>query len=241
MTRTAFDDSNADTGEVEKFRRLSDRWWDQSGPLATLHAINPLRAEYIAGRARIEGARVLDVGCGGGILSESLARLGGVVTGVDLAAENIEVARAHAEEQGLQIDYQVGSVEAMLAAAGGPFDLVTCLELLEHVPEPEITVAACARLVRPGGTVFFSTINRNLKSFALAIVGAEYVLRMLPRGTHEFVKFIKPSELARAVRSAGLDVDNLTGLHFNPLTKDYFLSDNVDVNYFLCARRPEDA
>jgi 2-polyprenyl-6-hydroxyphenyl methylase/3-demethylubiquinone-9 3-methyltransferase len=187
------------------------------------------------------GTRVLDVGCGGGILSESLARLGAHVSGIDLADGNIEVAREHAGEQGLEIDYQVSSAESLLATGCEPFDVVTCLELLEHVPEPETTVAACAQLVRPGGAVFFSTINRNAKSFMLAIVGAEYVLGMLPRGTHEYLKFIKPSELARSARAAGLHVEDLTGLHFNPLTRSYFLNGNVDVNYFLCARRPEDA
>lgn len=241
MTQEAIDERNADTDEVEKFGRLSARWWDESGPLATLHTINPLRTDYIAGLVELDGARVLDVGCGGGILSEALARRGARVTAIDLAAESIDVARRHAADQGLEIDYRVGSVESVAAAEPEPFDLVACLELLEHVPQPEATVAACARLVRPGGAAVFSTINRNLKSFALAIVGAEYVLGIVPRGTHEYLKFIRPSELGTAIRAAGLDLTDLTGLHFNPLTKTYALNGNVDVNYFACARRPEDA
>jgi 2-polyprenyl-6-hydroxyphenyl methylase/3-demethylubiquinone-9 3-methyltransferase len=237
----AFDDSNAEPAELERFGRLAARWWDENGPLATLHAINPLRTDYIAARVALDGARVLDVGCGGGILCESLARRGASVVGIDLAADNIDVARAHAADEALPIDYRVTSAAAIAAAEAGTFDVVTCLELLEHVPDPGATVAACARAVKPGGRVFFSTINRNPGSFLFAIVGAEYVLGMLPRGTHDYLKLIKPSELGRAARAAGLDVEALTGLHYNPLTRSYRLGGNVLVNYFCCARRPEAA
>jgi 2-polyprenyl-6-hydroxyphenyl methylase/3-demethylubiquinone-9 3-methyltransferase len=209
--------------------------------LATLHAINPLRTRYIADRVALDGASVLDVGCGAGILSEALARHGAKVTGLDLANDNIRVARRHAADQGLDIDYRVASIEQVAASDAGRFDVVTCLELLEHVPQPDSAIAGCARAVRPGGRVFFSTINRNLKSFMLAIVGAEYVLGLLPKGTHDYLKLIKPSELARAARSAGLVVDELAGLHFNPLTRAYHLGGNVDVNYLASATRPEAA
>ena len=241
MATEQIEKANAEAVEVEKFNQLSDDWWDENGPLATLHAINPLRTDYIAARSRLDGARVLDVGCGAGILSESLARLGAQVTAIDLAPENIRVAREHAVQQGLEIDYRVDAVETIAAAEAGGFDIVTCLELLEHVPQPEAAIAACAAAVRPGGNVFFSTINRNFKSFLLAIVGAEYVLNMLPRGTHDYLKLIKPSELAAAARSAGLDIDELTGLHFNPLTQSYRLGPGVGVNYLVSARRPEAA
>jgi 2-polyprenyl-6-hydroxyphenyl methylase/3-demethylubiquinone-9 3-methyltransferase len=241
VTAESIRDSNAEPSEVAKFGRLSGRWWDESGPLSTLHAINPLRCRYIADRAVLEGARVLDVGCGGGILSEALAKLGARVTGIDLAAENIATARQHAADQGLSIDYRTASAETTAAAEPGTFDLVTCLELLEHVPDPDATISACARAVKPGGRVFFSTINRNFKSFMLAIVGAEYVLGMLPRGTHAYLKFVKPSELSRAARLAGLRIEDLTGLHFNPLTRTYRLGGNVDVNFLVCASRPDAA
>ncbi|HUF72836.1 MAG TPA: bifunctional 2-polyprenyl-6-hydroxyphenol methylase/3-demethylubiquinol 3-O-methyltransferase UbiG [Gammaproteobacteria bacterium] len=238
MTTEAIESGNAEPAELAKFSRLASRWWDESGPLATLHAINPLRTDYIAARATLDGARVLDVGCGGGILSEALARRGARVVGIDLAGDGIDVARAHAKDAGLAIDYRVTSAEAVAAAEPDAYDVVTCLELLEHVPDPGAIVAACARAVRPGGCVFFSTINRNLRSFLLAIVGAEHVLGLLPRGTHEYLKLIRPSELARAARKAGLDVLDLTGLHYNPLTRSYWFGDGVSVNYFLSARRP---
>lgn len=230
---------NAEPAEVEKFNALAARWWDETGPVASLHAINPLRTDYIAARARLDGASVLDVGCGAGLLSEALARRGALVTGIDLAAENIRVAVEHAAAAGLDIDYRVQSVEERAAAAPGTFDVVTCLELLEHVPDPEAVIAACARAVRPGGTVFFSTINRNAKSFLFAILGAEYVLRIVPRGTHEYLKLLRPSEIGRAARAAGLQVRELTGLHYNPLTQAYRLGGNVDVNYLVFAARPE--
>ena len=230
---------NVATSELEKFGRLAADWWDPDGPLATLHAINPLRTDYVAARTALDGSRVLDVGCGAGILSEALARRGATVTGIDLAAESIEVAIKHARTEGLQIDYRVESVEQLAAAEPGSFDVVTCLELLEHVPEPARVIAACAQAVRPGGAVFLSTINRNLKSFLLAIVGAEYVLDMVPRGTHEYLKLVKPSEIGRAARNAGLEVRELTGLHYNPLTRAYRLGGDVDVNYLVFAARPE--
>lgn len=235
------EETNAEAAEIDKFARLATRWWDPQGPLATLHAINPLRTDYIASRASLDGARVLDVGCGGGLLAESLASLGASVTAIDLAAENIRVAAEHALEAGLTIDYRVTSVEQLAETAAADFDVVTCLELLEHIPSPARAVAACGRLVRPGGRVFLSTINRNLKSFLLAIVGAEYLLKMLPRGTHEYMKLIRPAELGDAARRAGLELVDLTGLHYNPLTRSYRLGGNVDVNYLACARRPESA
>lgn len=231
--------TNSAPDEVEKFAHLADVWWDETGPMATLHAINPLRADYIAARASLPGARVLDVGTGAGILAEALARRGAVVTGIDLAAPSIAVARQHAERMELNIDYRVAAAEDLAAAAPASFDVVTCLELLEHVPRPQETVAACAAAVRPGGLIFFSTINRTPKSFLLAIVGAEYVARMLPRGSHEYRKLVRPAEIARAARAAGLAVVELTGLHLNPLTQRYWLGGNVDVNYFACCRRPE--
>lgn len=237
MTPAHSDNVAAD--EIGKFNRLADAWWDTSGPLKTLHAINPLRLEYIAARALLDGARVLDVGCGAGILSEAMTGRGAAVTGIDLAAENIRVATAHAALSGLSIDYRVAPAEQIAAEQPGSFDVVTCLELLEHVPRPEEVVAACALAVRPGGTVFFSTLNRNLKSFLLAIVGAEYMLGWLPRGTHEYRKMVRPAELSRAARAAGLIVSDLTGLHYNPLTDRYSLGGNVDVNYLACASRPE--
>jgi 2-polyprenyl-6-hydroxyphenyl methylase/3-demethylubiquinone-9 3-methyltransferase len=231
--------SNSDAAELGKFGRLAGRWWDETGPLGTLHAINPLRVQYISERARLDGARVLDVGCGAGILSEALARRGATVTGLDLAGDNIRVAREHASAGGLDIDYRVASIEDIAATNARHFDIVTCLELLEHVPDPESAVTACARATRPGGRLFFSTINRNLKSFLLAIVSAEYLFGMLPKGTHQYSKLIRPSELARAARAAGLVIDDLAGLHFNPLTRTYHLGGNVDVNYLASATRPE--
>lgn len=233
--------TNSSADELEKFERLASVWWDESGPLATLHAINPLRTDYIAARVKLESASVLDVGCGAGILAEALAARGAVVTGIDLAAESIAVARRHAADRGLTIDYRLAAVETLAEQAPASFDVVTCLELLEHVPRPAETIAACARAVRPGGTVFLSTLNRSPKSFLLAIVGAEYLLGMLPRGTHEYRKLIRPSELGRSARDAGLEIAELTGLHYNPLSGQYWLGGNVDVNYLAWTRRPEAA
>ena len=224
---------NLDPVEVEKFNRLAHRWWDPRGEFKPLHDINPLRLEWIAQSARLEGARVLDVGCGGGILAEAMAQRGAQVTGIDLSEKALRVAQLHLHESGLSIDYRKSSAEDLI----GEFDLVTCMELLEHVPDPESMVAACARLVRPGGQVFFSTINRNPKSYLLAVVGAEYVLGLLPKGTHDYTRFIKPSELSRWGRKAGLRPEELLGMSYNPITRRYRLGHDCDVNYLLrCAR-----
>jgi 2-polyprenyl-6-hydroxyphenyl methylase/3-demethylubiquinone-9 3-methyltransferase len=232
---------NADAAELAKFGSLAGRWWDLDGPFKTLHALNPLRLDYIAARTRLQGARVLDVGCGGGILAEGLAGRGARVVGMDLAPENIEAAAAHAAAAKLAIDYRLVDAAALAETEPGAFDVVTCLELLEHVPDPARIVAACATLAKPGGAVFFSTINRNPKSFLLAIVAAEYVLGLVPKGTHEYLKLVRPSELGAACRAAGLDLQELTGLHFNPLLDRYSLGGNVDVNYFAYTRKRGDA
>ncbi len=231
---------NADQGELDKFAALASQWWDPGGSFRTLHDINPLRVDYICRHAGIEGARILDVGCGGGLLAEALAKRGARVTGIDLADANIAVAEEHAMRQGLEVDYRLQSVEDLAASEPAAFDVVTCMELLEHVPDPEQVVAACAKAVRPGGMVFFSTINRNLKSFLLAIVAAEHMLRMIPRGTHEYLKLIRPHELDRWCRLHGLTVRNLSGLHLNPLTRTYSLGGNVHVNYLVWTQRTGD-
>jgi len=230
--------ANVDSSELAKFASRAAEWWDPRGAFRTLHDISGLRLDYIAERVSLAGARVLDVGCGGGLLAEGLAARGARVVAIDLAAENIEAARQHAATGALTIDYRCVAVEDLAADSPGEFDVVTCLEMLEHVPDPASIVAACAAALRPGGTAFFSTINRNLKSFALAIVGAEYVLGLLPRGTHEYAKLIRPAELAAWCRKTGLEVTDLTGLHHNPATGTYWLDGNVDVNYFACAERP---
>jgi 2-polyprenyl-6-hydroxyphenyl methylase/3-demethylubiquinone-9 3-methyltransferase len=223
--------SNVDPLEVEKFSALAHRWWDPEGEFRPLHDINPLRLEWIAQHAALDGAAVLDVGCGGGILAEAMARRGANVTGIDLSEKALRVAQLHLHESKLSIDYQSVSVEDCAAAHAERFDVVTCMELLEHVPDPAGMVAACARLVRPGGQVFFSTLNRNAKSYLFAVVGAEYVLGLLPKGTHDYHRFIKPSELARWSRAAGLRVDELIGMTYNPVTRRYRLGADCDVNY----------
>jgi len=229
--------ANVDSSELAKFASRAAEWWDPRGPFRTLHDINALRLDYIMERAPLAGARVLDVGCGGGLLAEGLTARGANVVAIDMAPENLDAAREHASAGGLSIDYRCVAVEQLAKDAAGQFDVVTCLEMLEHVPEPRAIVTACAEALRPGGTAVFSTINRNLKSFALAIVGAEYVLGLLPRGTHEYAKLIRPAELAAWCRKAGLEVTSLTGLHHNPATGSYWLDGNVDVNYFACAVR----
>jgi 2-polyprenyl-6-hydroxyphenyl methylase / 3-demethylubiquinone-9 3-methyltransferase len=230
---------NADPEELAKFSDLAHRWWDPESEFKPLHEINPLRLEWIAANASLAGARVVDVGCGGGILAESMAKRGAHVKGIDLAQKPLRVAQLHQLESGVaNLDYEEIATEALAAREPGAFDIVTCMEVLEHVPNPAQTIAACAQLARPGGQLFFSTINRNLKAYLLAVIGAEYVLRLLPRGTHDYAKFIKPSELARACRSAGLEVRSVIGMTYNPITKIYALGKDTDVNYLLHSVRP---
>jgi 2-polyprenyl-6-hydroxyphenyl methylase / 3-demethylubiquinone-9 3-methyltransferase len=231
--------SNADPGELGKFDALSHRFWDERGEFRPLHRLNPVRAKFVMDRAPVAGARVLDVGCGGGLLSEALTHAGAEVTGIDLAAGMIEVARLHAAEHGLNINYQTHDVEALAQSQPNAFDVVTCMEMLEHVPDPAAMMQSLSRLVRPGGHVFISTINRNLKSFLLAIVGAEYVLRLLPRGTHEYERLIRPAELARWARASGLELREIAGLAFDPFTEACSLSDDPSVNYLVHLYRPE--
>ena len=231
---------NVDHAEVSKFEQLASRWWDPNSEFKPLHEINPLRLGYIDTRAALDGKTVLDVGCGGGILAESMAAHGAKVTGIDMGEAPLEVARLHLLESGQEVDYRRIPVEELADEMPGRFDVVTCMEMLEHVPDPASVIAACATLVKPGGHVFFSTINRNPKSYLFAIVGAEYVLRMLPRGTHDFAKFIRPSELSRWTREAGLDTHDITGMTYNPLTGIYKLDPrDVDVNYMVACGRPE--
>lgn len=229
--------TNVDPSEIAKFEALASRWWDMNSEFKPLHDINPLRLNWIDERVSLVGKTVLDVGCGGGILSESMARRGATVTGIDMGAAPLAVARLHLLESGQQVDYQQIPVEQLAAECPASFDTVTCLEMLEHVPDPAAIVQACFDLVKPGGWVFFSTLNRNPKAYAFAILGAEYLLRLLPRGTHDYAKFIKPSELASWARAANLDMVDMIGLHYNPLTRRYWLAPNVDVNYMMATRR----
>ncbi len=228
---TAAPSANADSQELGKFDALASRFWDPNGEFRPLHLLNPVRARFIAERAPLAGARVLDVGCGGGLLCEALARAGASVTGIDLAPGMIEVARLHASDQPLEIDYRVASAESLAETAAGSFDIVTSMEMLEHVPDPHQMTATLAQLVRPGGQVFLSTLNRNLKSFLLAIVGAEYVLGLIPRGTHEYERLIRPSELAQWARAAGLTLRELAGVELNPIDRTVVLSRDPSVNY----------
>lgn len=229
--------TNADRSEVGKFDSLSSRFWDAQGEFRPLHILNPVRAQFVAERAALAGARVLDVGCGGGLLCEALARAGAKVTGIDLAPGMIEVARLHAAEQGLDITYEVVPAEQIAQTTAAGFDVITCMEMLEHVPDPERMVGTLGRLARPGGAVFVSTINRNLKSFLLAIVAAEYLLNLIPRGTHEYERLIRPSQLERWARVAGLSLRELAGLEFNPLTSSCQLSRDPSVNYLAHLER----
>ncbi|CAI8163286.1 MAG: Ubiquinone biosynthesis O-methyltransferase [Cellvibrionales bacterium UBA7375] len=229
---------NVDPNEIRKFEELASRWWDKNSEFKPLHDINPLRVNWIDSLAPVAEKKVLDVGCGGGILAESLAQRGAQVTGIDMGDAPLGVAKLHQLESGLSIDYQKSTAEDFAKQHENAFDVVTCLEMLEHVPDPSSVVQACAKMVKPGGHVFFSTINRNPKSFLFAIIGAEYVLRLLPRGTHEYAKFIRPSELANWSREADLQVNQMTGLLFNPLTKKYRLSDSdMDVNFMISTQK----
>jgi 2-polyprenyl-6-hydroxyphenyl methylase/3-demethylubiquinone-9 3-methyltransferase len=228
---------NADPAELDKFGDLAHRWWDPNSEFKPLHDINPLRLDWIDAAIGLSGKRVIDVGCGGGLLSEGMAVRGAEVTGIDLSEKPLGVAKLHLLESGQKVDYRKISAEQMAAEMPGAFDAVTCLEMLEHVPDPASIVASCARLVKPGGQVFFSTINRNPKAYLFAVIGAEYLLQMLPKGTHDFARFIKPSELTRWCKQSGLEPDELTGMTYNPLTRHYALSRDTDVNYLIRATR----
>jgi 2-polyprenyl-6-hydroxyphenyl methylase/3-demethylubiquinone-9 3-methyltransferase len=229
--------TNADPIELEKFNQLAHRWWDPTSEFKPLHDINPLRLEYIDRIAQLSGKTVLDVGCGGGILSESMAAKGAAVTGIDLGDKALKVAKMHLLESGRQVDYRKIAVETLAEEQPGRYDVVTCMEMLEHVPDPASTVRACAQLVKPGGHVFFSTLNRNPKSYLFAVIGAEYVLNLLPRGTHDYAKFITPSELAQFCRNARLDVAGITGMSYNPFSRIYALGSDTSVNYMVACRR----
>lgn len=236
---TGTEHTNTDGEEIAKFEALANRWWDPEGDFRPLHDMNPLRANYIDQRSPVAGRQLLDVGCGGGILAEAMASRGARVTGIDMAGAPLAVARLHALESGVAVDYHQSTAEALAQQQPEAFDIVTCLEMLEHVPDPASVVQACSDLTRPGGDLYFSTINRNPKAWALAVVGAEYILRLLPRGTHDYRKFIKPSELAQFARAAGLEVVHITGILYNPLTRHFKLSErDVDVNYLMHARKP---
>lgn len=229
---------NIDRSEQEKFDAIASGWWDPDGPFRPLHDLNPARLKFVADRAELDGARAIDVGCGGGILAESLADKGAKVTGIDVAPRVLATARLHLHESGHDIEYREVTVEAMAEEASGGFDVLTCMEMLEHVPDPASVIEATARLLKPGGQAFYSTLNRTPLAFALGIVGAEHVLRLLPRGTHRYDRFIRPSELSAWLRRAGLEVRDITGLHYNPLTRSVMLGGNVAVNYLVHAAKP---
>jgi len=229
---------NVDPQEIRKFEELASRWWDPNSEFKPLHEINPLRLNYIDQHAGLSGKAVVDVGCGGGILAESMATRGANVTGIDMGAAPLNVARLHLLESGQEVDYRQITAEDLAIEKPAQYDVVTCMEMLEHVPDPSSIIQSCFDLVKPGGHVFFSTINRNPKSYLFAIIGAEYLLRMLPKGTHDYKKFIKPSELHQWARTSGLSIQQMTGMSYNPLTKIYSLGDDVDVNYILYAKRP---
>ena len=230
---------NVDPHEIHKFEQLASRWWDRNSEFKPLHDINPLRANWIDKLAPVAEKNLLDVGCGGGILCEAMAQRGATVTGIDMGDAPLAVGNLHKLESGLDINYVKATAEDYAKDYAGAFDTVTCLEMLEHVPDPSSVVTACAKMTKPGGTIFFSTINRNPKSYLLAVIGVEYILRMLPKGTHEYAKFIRPSELGEWMRNAGLEMTHMTGLVYNPITKTYRLNKrDVDVNYMICARKP---
>ncbi|MCP5091146.1 MAG: bifunctional 2-polyprenyl-6-hydroxyphenol methylase/3-demethylubiquinol 3-O-methyltransferase UbiG [Gammaproteobacteria bacterium] len=231
---------NVDPAELAKFDSMASRWWDTEGDFKPLHDINPLRLDWIRQHVKLAGCRAVDIGCGGGILAESMAAANARVTGIDMADGPLSVARLHLHESGSDIDYRRSTAEDLATAEAGEYDVVTCLEMLEHVPDPSQVIKSCAELVRPGGHVFFSTINRNPKSFLFAIVGAEYVLKLLPSGTHDYEKFIRPSELEAWARNAGLQLTASIGMQYNPLTKVYSLEPNLDVNYLMYFQRPAD-
>jgi 2-polyprenyl-6-hydroxyphenyl methylase/3-demethylubiquinone-9 3-methyltransferase len=228
---------NADPAELDKFGEVAHHWWDPNSEFRPLHDINPARVAWIDSHAALKGKRVADIGCGGGLLSEGMAAIGADVTGIDLSDKALGVARLHLYESGLKIDYRLVSAEALAEESPGSFDHVTCLEMLEHVPDPASTVAACARLVKPGGQVFLSTLNRNAKAYIVAVLGAEYLLNLLPRGTHDYTRFLKPAELARLCRHAGLEVLEITGLRYNPFKREGVVGSDTDINYLLRARR----
>jgi 2-polyprenyl-6-hydroxyphenyl methylase/3-demethylubiquinone-9 3-methyltransferase len=229
--------TNADPHELQKFSDLAHRWWDPNAEFKPLHELNPVRLAWIDSHAHLAGKRVLDIGCGGGILSESMAGLGAQVKGIDLSTQALGVADLHSLESGVSVDYEEIAAEALAAREPGTYDVVTCMEMLEHVPDPSAVVAACATLVKPGGWVFFSTLNRNVKSYLLAVIGAEYVAQMLPKGTHDYARFIRPSELAAFVRAAGLHSGDIKGITYRPLSKHFVLSDDTSVNYLFACRR----
>lgn len=225
--------ANFDTAELNKFSELAHKWWDKTSEFKPLHEINPLRLNYINDAVSLKGKRVLDVGCGGGILSESMVEIGAKVVGIDLGEKALSVAQLHSLESGIEVDYRLIAAEALAETEAATYDVVTCLEMLEHVPDPASIVSACAKLVKPGGHVFFSTINRNPKAYVFAVLGAEYILKMLPKGTHDYAKFIKPSELAGWGRQFDLSLEDQVGMSYNPITQHYWLNDDVSVNYLV--------
>ena len=237
-SQSAAADNNFDQAELDKFGALANRWWDPEGPQKALHALNPVRLEYVKQRVNLRDAAVLDVGCGAGLLSEALAKEGAKVVAMDLAPELIKVAKLHRLESGISVDYRLQSVESLAVEAPGSFDAVTCMEMLEHVPDPSAIIAACATLLKPGGQLFLSTLNRTPAAFALAIVGAEYVARLLPKGTHHYQDFIKPAELAAWLRDAGLQLEDVSGLAYEPWRNGARIIGRTDVNYLACARKP---
>ena len=232
------DNLNVDKSEIARFEALANRWWDREGEMKALHDINPLRANYIDGFSPVAEKTLLDIGCGAGILSEAMAQRGAVVTGLDMGQEPLNIAKLHLHESNLDIEYQQSTAESYAAKYPNAFDIVTCMEMLEHVPDPASVIKACAALCKPGGDIFFSTINRNPKSYIMAIIGAEYLLNMVPKGTHSYEKLIRPSELTTWLREAGLIANDITGMEYNPLTSLYRLSDNTDVNYLIHAKKP---